>query len=141
MKQILAGCLLLFSPLVFLTAQAAPAAIEETALKAQSMNLEIIKARREVRDAEKELKGEIHLKNSSISIGGGYKYLSPAAQTSFPNLQGGFSGSLGITLPFVPQASLSGEVEVQEDGAFEETISLSLKPFLTKDCAATSMIR
>ncbi len=89
--------------------------IEEIAVRARTGNLEIVKANRAVRDAERELKGEPNIKSSSFSLGGGYT--------------DEWYGSAGVDLPIMSQMSVGGEVSLDERGRAKEEISLSVSPF------------
>ena len=103
----------------------APRSITDIGEEVQIENLGMIRAERAIQDAKRDLKGEKSLENSVVSAGAGYSYSSQGTS--------GFSGETGLTLPIFPQTTLGGTVEINPDGTFEESISLSIKPFVKKD--------
>lgn len=94
--------------------------IEEIARRAQSRNLEVLKAARSVERARRDLVGEPELMDSSLSVGGGY--------TSGGGGTSGWYGQSNLTLPLLPQLSVGGSVSVEEQLQFGESVSLSVKP-------------
>ncbi len=129
MKALLLTLSILWAGLASLPAEEQPETItltfEEIATRAQSRNLEIRKAERAVQDAEKDLKGELTLMHSRLSLGGGYSY----SREPSPGSQGGWSGQAGITLPLIPQLSLGAGVSAAEGEQVEEEVSMSVTPF------------
>ena len=94
--------------------------IEEIARRAQSRNLEILKSRRSVEQARKDLLGEPELMGSRLSVGGGY--------TSGGSGSSGLYGQSSLSLPVTPQLSLGGEVSVDDSRQFGEELTLSVEP-------------
>ncbi len=106
--------------LICLQAQGKPntvsLSIEEIARRAQSRNLEILKSRRSVEQAQEDLLGEPELMGSRLAVGGGYT-------------SGGWYGQSSLSLPIIPQLSLGGEISVDEAWQFGEELTLSVEPF------------
>lgn len=96
--------------------------IEEIARRAQSRNLEILKSRRSVEQARKDLLGEPELMSSRLSVGGGY--------ASGGSGSSGLYGQSSLSLPMTPQLSLGGEVSVDDSRQFGEELTLSVEPLV-----------
>ncbi len=95
--------------------------VEEIARQAQSRNLEIFKAARNVERAREDLTGEPELMDSSLSVGGGYR--SRLYNSS------GWGVSSSLNLPLVSKLSVGASISTNESGVFNESISFALKPF------------
>ena len=96
--------------------------IEEIARRAQSRNLEILKTRRSVEQAQEDFLGEPELMGSRLSVGGGY--------TSGGFVSDGWYGRSSLSLPIIPQLSLGGEISVDDAWRFGEELILSVEPFV-----------
>jgi len=125
MKKAVVAATLIALGLIRLQAQDRPntvsLSIEEIARRAQSRNLEILKSRRRVEQAQEDLLGEPELMGSRLAVGGGY--------TSGGLGPGGWYGRTSLSLPIIPQLSLGGEITVDEARQFGEELTLSVAPF------------
>ena len=125
MKRAVLAVALTALGLIRLQAQGEPntvsLSIEEIARRAQSRNLEILKSRRSVEQAQEDLLGEPELMGSRLAVGGGY--------TSGGFGSSGWYGQSSLSLPIIPQLSLGGEISVDEAWQFGEELTLSVEPF------------
>jgi hypothetical protein len=94
--------------------------IEEIARQVQSRNLDLFKAARSVEQARKDLIGKPELRDSSLSVGGGY---------DAGGFQSGWYGQSSLDARLLPQLSAGAAVTVEEPGVFGESLSLTVKPF------------
>ena len=105
-------------------------------------NRGIQNAERSVRDAEGELSGWLSLENTRFDVSGSLRYLPPmeegagglsdpsGGQPGGESTQEGqttLSGEVSVSVPIIPQVSVSGRLNDEGNGS----VSLSLKPFAT----------
>ena len=115
-------------------------------------NREIVNAERSLRDAEGELGGWLSLEETRVELSGSLRYLPPpdegeagggaggqAGGESADEGQADLSGDVSVSVPIIPQVSVSGRMNDEGNGS----VSLSLKPFATgiEDPAAEEAFR
>lgn len=135
MKIKLAGLVLLFF--------AMPAgamdqlSLEETALKAQAENPQVLKSMRAAGIAQRNLKGNARLESSSISFNAAYGSSSSNSSGSSSSASSAnsaaadsvLSGTSTVSIPILDQLTLGGSITAKESQELSGNATLTAKPF------------
>ncbi len=105
--------------------------MEDAAAKASVLNNEVIKAGTAAEKAKEDIPDIITLKNSTLSLQGGYGVYSDTSSGSSGTIQteDALSGSAVLSLPVISQLSLGGSFAAQASGKLSGKLSLTLSPF------------
>ncbi len=135
MKIKLAGLVLLFF------AMSAGAmdqlSLEETALKAQAENPQVLKSMRAAGIAQRNLKGNARLESSSISFNAAYGSSSSNSSGSSSSASSAnsaaadsvLSGTSTVSIPILDQLTLGGSITAKESQELSGNATLTAKPF------------
>jgi hypothetical protein len=122
MKRILAA-VLLCAALAAGTAGAESVTIDDIAARAAAGNLDLVKAKAAVAQAQADLAAQGTLSSSRLSLGASYGTDSTGSAAGQP--AGGVQAQAQVSVPVIPQLSISGSVSSQGTGS----ISVTITPF------------